>query len=335
MLAVKLTGKKGVVLADVEKPKADENTSVVRVTSSGICGTDINEIYLSEKGQEQTPGHETVGVIEEPGPACKDFSKGARVLINCHVTCGSCGPCRQGDLIFCPSLKAIGFDQDGGMAEYVAVPVTCLRHLPDDISDEEGVLLTDALATSYSALKKTGLAGTGGRLVVFGAGPIGITAIFCASRLGMEVTAVDINKERLEICKTFGAKNTVMGGSADARAELRGIYSGEGFDAALQCTSTGKVFPDCLKVLKNRGVLVNIGVINGVTLDMYDDVTMRELRIFGSRNCNNNMLSEMMDFCRANREIKKLVTHHFPLSKIAEAYETSLRGEGLKILIHP
>ena len=335
MLAVKLTGNRKLLLSEVEKPKVQDNTAIVRVTAAGICGTDINEIYLSTTGQKQTPGHEVVGVIEETGSGCNGFSAGERVLINCHITCGTCEHCKQGDLIFCPSLKAIGFDWDGGMAEYLVVPAGCLRHQPDDISDEEGVLLTDALATTYSALKKTELAGTGGRLVVFGTGAIGVTAIFCASRLGMHVTAVDVNKQRLENCLSLGAEHIVLGGSADTCGELRAISNNKGFDAALQCSGSKQALADCIAVLKNRGALVNVGIINGVTIDLYNDITMRELRVIGSRNCNNNLLAEMIEFCRSNRDIKKLITHHFPLRDAAAAYETAVRGEGLKILIHP
>lgn len=335
MLAVKLSGNKGISLSNVEKPKLKENTAIIHVTACGICGTDVNEIYLSETGQKQTPGHEVVGIIEEIDTEYNCYSAGERVLINCHITCGKCEHCINGDLIFCPSLTAIGFDQDGGMAEYLAAPYGCLRHLPDDISDEEGVLLTDALATSYSALKKTGLSGTGGNLVVFGAGPIGINTIFCASRLGMHVTAVDTNMKRLEEAKTFGAEYIIQGGTVNTCKELLNICNNRGFDAALQCTSSKQVFTDCIAVLKNRGILVNIGIINAVSVDIYNDVTMRELQIIGSRNCNDNMLKEMMDFCRNNRDIKKLVTHHYPLSEAAKAYEASSRGEGLKILIHP
>jgi 2-desacetyl-2-hydroxyethyl bacteriochlorophyllide A dehydrogenase len=334
MLAVKLTGKGGLELKNTDKPEARDGVVLVRVSAAGICGTDVNELYLSELAHEKTPGHEVVGVVEEPGPSCGDFRAGDRVLVNCHVTCGNCRYCVSGDLIFCPSLEAIGFEWDGGLAEYLLVPAASLRHLPDDISDEEGVLLTDALATSYSAVKKTGCA-PGDRVIVFGAGPIGAVAVYCAARLGLEVTAVDINEDRLKRAAALGASRTVKSSPPSIVRELLDQNGGEGYDAVLQCSGVRQSVWDGLKALVNRGTFVNVGIINDVPVNIYDDITMRELRLAGSRNCNSNMLPEMIDFCRAHRDIREIVTHHFALKDAAEAFKTAVRGEGLKIVINP
>lgn len=187
MKALMFTGEGRMELVSKRMPRARDNLVVVKMLASGICGTDL-ELLLPRRGTV-VPGHEGMGIVYETDKA-RRVRVGDRVIINCHVTCRQCAHCEAGDEIFCPELKAIGFDLDGTNEQFLAVPEESLRLLPDDISDEVGVLIGDALGTPYHAVKKAEIR-PGDFVGVWGAGPLGIMAVFLAKALGARVAAVD------------------------------------------------------------------------------------------------------------------------------------------------
>ena len=176
---------------------------VVRVKSAAICGTDREN--LEGPGQSTIPGHENAGeVVAVDKPA--RLKVGDRVAINCHVTCGSCVHCLRGDLYFCKELEAIGFEWDGGFAEYVLVPEACCHPLPDDVSFEAGSLLVDMLGTPFRGVKRAKLL-PGDQVAVWGAGPIGLGALMVASTFGARVASVDLSDYRLDMATGSWAQN--------------------------------------------------------------------------------------------------------------------------------
>lgn len=333
MKAVKLLGKNRVEVVEVPKPQAKDDIVVVRVTSSGICGTDLELLLPSENPVEKIPGHEVTGVVVEVDKV-KKFKAGDRVIVNCHVTCGVCEHCRNGDLIFCRDLKAIGFELDGGDAEYLAIPEASLRLLPEDISEELGVVIGDALGTPYHAVKKAGIV-DGEAVGVFGAGPLGQMAVYCAKGFGAKVTAVDLNDARLESARAFGADYAVNPQKGDFYKEIRFITGGNGFDRVIECSGSKAAIITALNSLKLRGRLVQVGVCPRVELDTFEQLIKKEVEIVGSRNFNDKELDELVDFVRKNPKINDIITHRFSLEEADKAFETALRGEGLKILLKP
>lgn len=331
MKALMFTGDGQMEIVSRERPKARDNIVVVKMLASGICGTDL-ELLLPHKSKV-VPGHEGMGIVYETDKA-KKVRVGDRVSINCHVTCRSCIHCQEGDEIFCPELKAIGFDLDGTNQQFLAVPEESLRVLPNDVSDEAGVLIGDALGTPYHAVKKANIH-PGDYVGVWGAGPLGMMAIFLAKIQGAEVIAVDCNDYRLSMAETYGAKETLNPGKENLKERIFKFTKGRGLHSAIQCTPSGNAVTACLRSLGLRGIMVQIGVCSHLECDLYGLMNEKELTIHASRNFNANEIDELFEIARKNPEIRDLVTHHFPLGQAEKAFRYAKEGRGLKIVIHP
>ena len=331
MKALIFTGNGEMKIVERGMPKAKDRVVVVKMLLSGICGTDLE--MLLPRASDNVPGHEGVGVVYEVDKA-RRFKVGDRVIINCHVTCRHCEHCAAGDEIFCPELKAIGFDLPGTNEQYLAIPEESLRPLPDDISEEVGVLIGDALGTPYHAVKKADIT-PGDYVGVWGAGPLGMMAMFVANKFGARVIAVDVNNTRLEQAMEYGASYIINPMDGDVYEKVREITGGAGLRSAIQCTPSEKAVVAALRCLGLRGILVQVGVCGHVEFDFYGLLNERELSIRASRNFNANELDELMDLARKNPDIKSLVTHRYKLEQAKEAFECAKEGRGLKVVIGP
>jgi len=333
MKAIKFLGENRIAIVNQEKPKAQDDIIIVKVTSSGICGTDIELLLPAKTPLDTTPGHEVTGIVSEVDKAL-NFKVGDRVMVNCHVTCGKCEHCKRGNLIFCPELKAIGFELDGGNAEFLAIPEASLRHLPEDIDDEIAVIIGDTLGTPYHAVEKAEIK-PGEFVGIFGVGPLGQMAVLVAKSFGAKVIATDLDKKRLEMSRNFGSDYLINPSEVDTVAEIMKITRGKGIDKAVQCTPSASAINDALNSLKLRGRLVQVGVCTRLEINPFKQINNKEIEIVGSRNFNNNELGEIIEFARKNPKIKDIITHRFNLDEAEKAFETARTGEGLKVLIKP
>jgi threonine dehydrogenase-like Zn-dependent dehydrogenase len=303
MLAVHFLGQSKISVDEVPTPQPRGREVVVRVRSAAICGTDREN--LEGPGQATIPGHENAGeVVAVDKPA--RVRVGDRVAINCHVTCGGCPHCLKGDLYFCPDLECVGFERDGGFAEFLLVPEACCTPIPDDVSLEAGSLLVDMLGTPFRGVKRARLI-PGDRVAVWGAGPIGLGALMVASRLGARVASLDLSDYRLAMAQDLGA-DLVLNPTRDDVHE------------ALQ------------DAVRERGTLVVVGVSHKLTLNPWEDLICRELTIFGTRNFNAAEFDEMVALVRRGLPLEQAVTHRFPLAEAEAAFELFRSGDCGKIL---
>jgi 2-desacetyl-2-hydroxyethyl bacteriochlorophyllide A dehydrogenase len=336
MLAIHFLGQNRISLDEVPTPEPRGRDVVVRIKSAAICGTDREA--LEGPGQKTIPGHENAGeVVAVDKPA--QLQVGGRVAINCHVTCGSCVHCLRGDLYFCEELEAIGFEWDGGFAEYLLVPEACCHPLPDDVSFEVGSLLVDMLGTPFRGVKRAGLL-PGDRVAVWGAGPIGLGALMVASWFGARVTSVDLSDRRLDMAKNLGAELVLNPARDDLPAALAAWTQGRGIDAAFDCVGSQTVAEQGLAALKQRGKLVVVGVSHELVLNPWEDLICRELTVFGTRNFNAAEFDEMVALVQRGLPVEQTVTHRFPLSEAEAAFELFRSGDCGKILfvdrdLHP
>jgi threonine dehydrogenase-like Zn-dependent dehydrogenase len=225
MKAVVFHGVGDVRLEQVSEPKIkDANDAIVRITSSAICGTDLHFIRGTMGGMKngRIIGHEAVGIVEETGPAVRNFRKGDRVIIPSTVGCGSCNYCRAGFYAQCDRINPAGKlggtvffggpEDSGGLdglqAEYARVPyaATNLVKLPEEISDDQAIMMSDILPTSYQAAEMANIH-SGDTVAIFGCGPVGMMAIACAQHLGAgRIFAIDQVPSRLDQARSHGAE---------------------------------------------------------------------------------------------------------------------------------
>ncbi len=333
MKAVVFDGKGHAITIEKPVPEIPQGYALVKVMAAGICGTDIETLYHNpNQPPDAVPGHEISGVIESTN-GCKTFAAGDRVVVNIHVTCLKCDHCKEGNLIFCKELTCIGFELDGGDAEYVLVPEVNLRAIPADITYEQGVLLTDALGTPFHAVKKADI--KKGELVgVSGAGPLGIMCILSVLHFGGIVVAIDVVGKRLEAARKFGAAYTVNALN-DVKKEVDIITGGKGLDKVIECSGSEIAIKTDLEIIKCRGIMVQVGVCTKLTLNLYDLIVAREIIFKGSRNFHDSEIPEMIELIRNCPNINDVFTHRFTLDEAQQAFDIAERREGLKILLMP
>jgi threonine dehydrogenase-like Zn-dependent dehydrogenase len=335
MRANVFAGPNKLEIRDVPKPRAAAGEAVIRLTLSTICGTDVHILrgeYPVRPGL--VIGHEAVGVIAELGAGVTGYEIGDRVLVGAITPCGQCHGCLSGHQSQCghgDGFEAIGgwrFGNtiDGAQADYLRVPYAQanLAKIPNDLRDEQVVLLADIASTGFAGAESGGVK-PGDSVVVFGQGPIGLCATIGARLMGAAlVIGVDPDANRREIAKKMGADITINPMIDDVAAEVKKITGG-GADVAIEALGTQPTFEAGLRSLRPGGTLSSLGVYSGKLAVPYDafDAGLGDIRIVTTL-CpgGKERMRRLMELVRHGRiDLTPLLTHRYPLERIAEAYE--------------
>lgn len=351
MLATVFYGKDDIRVEEVERPRAAANDAVIRVTLTTICGTDLHILrgeYPVKPGL--VIGHEPVGVIEELGAAVTGYKVGDRVLVGAITPCGQCGACLSGHLSQCghgEGYEAIGgwrFGNtiNGAQAEYLLVPnaQANLAKIPDQLTDEQVVLLADIASTGFAGAE-SGQIRIGDSVVVFAQGPIGLCATAGAKLMGAAlVIGIDGDDNRLAVARRMGADVVFDYRQVDVAAEVQKLTGG-GADVAIEALGTQETFEGALRSLRPGGTLSSLGVYSGKLQLPYDAFAagLGDHRIVTSL-CpgGKERMRRLMEVVRHGRvDFTQLLTHTFPLEKIKDAYQLfGGRSDGvLKVAIKP
>jgi len=328
-----------------EKPKPvviEPGDAIVRVTRTTICGTDLHilkgDVPSCEPGR--TLGHEGVGVIEQVGPGVTAFKPGDPVLISCITSCGRCGYCRRGMYSHCTTGGWIlGNVIDGTQAEFVRVPHadTSLYPIPAGADEEALVMLSDILPTGFECGVLNGKIAPGSSVAIVGAGPIGLATLLTAQFYSpAEIIMIDLDENRLEVARRFGATCTINGANDDAVEAVKAVTDGRGADAAIEAVGIPATFELCERIVAPGGVIANIGV-HGAKVDLH-------LETLWSRNIS--ITTRLVDTATTPMLLKtvtsgkldptKLITHRFSLDDVLEAYDVFGRAAetgALKVII--
>lgn len=251
MKAIVFGGIGKVALRNVPDPKIKDRTdAIIRITSSAICGTDLHFIRGTAPGMKEGRilGHEAVGIVEEVGKSVRNLRRGDRVVVPSTVGCGSCTYCRAGYQSQCNVANPRGANAgtvffggpeeagglDGLQAEYARIPFAGvgLVKLPEEITDDQAILMSDILPTSYMAAIMAEVKPSD-NVAVFGCGPVGLFAILCAQHLGAgRVFAIDSVESRLEMARAHGAE-AINFQQEDPVSVLKDLTNGAGPDRAI------------------------------------------------------------------------------------------------------
>ena len=334
----------------VEKPVAGPGEAVIRVTLTTICGTDLHILkgeYPVRPGL--TIGHEPVGVIEQLGPGVTGYKIGDRVLVGAITPCGQCLACLSNHQAQCghgAGYEAIGgwrFGNtiNGAQAEYLLVPYAQanLAKIPDDLKDEQVVLLADIASTGFAGAE-SGQIKIGDRVVVFAPGPIGLCATAGAKLMGASlVIGVDEDEGRLATARRMGADVVINFRKSDPVTEVMKLTGG--VDVAIEALGTQQTFESCLRCLRPGGTLSSLGVYSGKLQLPYEYFAagLGDHRIVTTL-CpgGKERMRRLMNMVRSGRfDPTPLLTHSFPLVEIKEGYRVfGNRLDGvLKVAIRP
>jgi threonine dehydrogenase-like Zn-dependent dehydrogenase len=344
-------GKNDIRVEEVERPSAGVGEVVMRVTLTTICGTDLHILrgeYPVKPGL--VIGHEPVGVISEIGPGVEGYEVGDRVIVGAITPCGQCRACMSGQLSQCGhggGYEAMGgwrFGNtiDGAQAEYLRVPnaQANLAKIPDELTDEQVVLLADIASTGFSGAESGGVK-IGDAVVVYAQGPIGLCATAGARLMGASlVIGVDGDSNRLRMAKQLGADVVLDYRECDTVAEVKRLTGG-GADVAIEALGTQETFENCLRSLRPGGTLSSLGVYSGKLQMPYEAFAagLGDHRIVTTL-CpgGKERMRRLLEVVRAGRvDLTPLLTHTFSLEEIAKGYEVfGGRKEGvLKVAIRP
>jgi threonine dehydrogenase-like Zn-dependent dehydrogenase len=351
MLATVFHGPNDIRLDRVPRPHPAAGEAVIKVTLTTICGTDVHILrgeYPVAPGL--VIGHEAVGIIHELGEGLEGFQIGDRVLVGAITPCGQCRACLSDQSAQCgggDDYRALGgwrFGNtiNGAQAEYLLVPYAQanLAKVPQELSDEDVILLADIASTGISGAESGNVA-IGDTVAVFAQGPIGLCAAIGARLMGASlVIGVDGDRNRLDFARRMGVDVCLDYHDVNPVDEIKRITGG-GADVSIEALGTQETFENALRCLRPGGTLSSLGVYSGKLHVPYDAFAagIGDYRIVTTL-CpgGRERMRRLMSLVQNRRiDLKPMITHHFPLEKIHEAYQVfSERQAGvMKVAIKP
>lgn len=319
--------------------------AVVKIETTTICGTDLHILHGDVPTVEagRTIGHEGVGTVVDVGSGVTNFKKGDRVIVSCISKCGSCQFCQAGFPDHCQGTGAgigwiLGHLVDGTLAEAVRVPFAdfSLHKVPEGVTDEKAVFLSDSLPTGYEIGVLAGGVKPGDVVAVVGAGAVGLAAILTTGLYGASrVIAIDTNEFRLKKALEFGATDAVVAGDS-MKDQVMGMTDGLGVDVAIEAVGFPETLQAALSLVRPRGRVANIGV-HGVPVEFpmealwIGNITVTMGLVHAS---STPTLLKMVASGRIPSE--KMGTHRFALNDIDSAWNTfanAAEQQALKVVL--
>ncbi|MDQ1711484.1 MAG: hypothetical protein QOE45_934 [Frankiaceae bacterium] len=322
-------------LDEVPVPEPGPGEVRVAVRACGICGSDVHLLHgVTPTGPlPLTLGHEPSGVVDDPGDSA--WAAGARVAIAAGYGCGECAACLADRENVCPRLVIPGIDRDGAQAAYVVVPARALVALPDTVDFATGAILTDAVATPFHAIRRSGIE-AGGTAVVYGLGGLGLHAVAILKQVvGARVIGVDPLPAARERALAFGA-DEVVDSSEPARA-VRAMTGG-GADCAYEFVGNAAVTDQAVKSLRGGGTCTVVGVTpQPLHLGLPQALLVAgELRLQGSFGCSRAELAELVGLVAGGRlDLTGTITHRYALADFDAGLRTleTKDGDPIRVVV--
>lgn len=333
MRAASFLGEGRIELQDVPVPAPGPGELLVKVEAAALCGSDRRAF---EAGSNVIPGHETAGAVVASG-AGTSVAEGTRGSVFLVAFCNRCERCTSGSRGACLQKEAmLGFDRDGGFAEYQLVPERCFLPVDPALTADDAAMLLDMTGTPLHALRRAGaLASPPPVAAVVGAGPVGLASILALRAAGVQtVLALDVVAYRLEFAQRLGAEPIEADKGAAKR--VRGAVAGLP-PLVLEASGNPRGQRLALDILGAGGSLVVLGH-SPAPLEVWPtpDLIQQEKTILGSEYFDTREFAGNQRLLLDGRlDPRRLISHHFPLDSIEEAYRIFWSGESGKVVIYP
>jgi len=326
-----------IVFEDVPKPEVGKGQVLIKVRACGVCGSDVH-VWRGEHPFTSYPviqGHEFSGIVESVGEDVKGIRSGMKVTVEPSMVCGKCYPCRHGRYNICDNLKVMGFQTDGCHREFFMVPAEKVIPVPEELSFESAAMVEPA-AVAVHAVKKTELK-KGAKVVVLGAGPIGILTMQVAKALGAsEAMITDVVDFRLEVARRLGADYVVNAGREDVLAAIKERFGEDKADVIFECVGAEGTLEAAIQGARKGSRIVVVGVVGGKPRLSIGLVQDRELEMVGT------LMYMKDDFLTAIELIKsgqitptEMITARFKFRDLPKAYREAdeNRQKNLKVMV--
>ena len=318
MKAMVLTAPGELVLNDVVKPRQDASQVLVRVTHSGLCGTDY-KIYSGAIPVRHPliMGHEMAGEVVESGSS--ELRPGDRVIVDPELYCGTCFYCFAGQTNLCPNGVLLGRDADGGFAEYVVAPRSQVFPLPDAI-DPQTAPLIQVLTTCLHAQRQIEIF-PGESVVVIGLGVTGqIHCQLAKARGASPVIGIEPNEWRRGVAAKLGVDVTLASGEGNVQRVLDAT-NGRGADVVIEATGIGPVIADAINMARPGGRILLFGITTAPEVRWpFYQLYFKELTLYSSRAAKSEDYPASIDLvARGVVQLKPLVSDVMPLGELKAA----------------
>ncbi|CAI6019445.1 L-galactonate-5-dehydrogenase [Paenibacillus sp. JJ-100] len=315
------------VLKELPQPERAEEEALVAIRRIGICGTDLH----AYKGNQpfftypRVLGHELAGIIEEIGPNEAGLKSGDQVSIIPYLHCGHCVACRSGKTNCCASMQVMGVHVDGGMRERITVPVSHLLKAEGLTLDETAMV--EPLSIGAHAVRRAALQ-PGERVVVIGAGPIGLGVMAFAKQAGAYVIAVDRNLDRLELSRSWAGVDEIVQADDTAIQRVSEITGGDYATAVFDATGNVHSMNGAISYVAHGGQLIFVGLVKADITFHDPEFHKREMSILGSRNATRQDFEQVLTTLRDKRlTMDGYITHRTPFDELPNAIDIWLLPE--------
>lgn len=305
---------------DVPEPEPDAGQVLVRTRASGVCRTDLKVIggAIPTVPTPIIPGHELAGEVAALGDGVVGHRVGDRVLASLDVTCGVCAYCRTGQRDYCISLRRLGMEIDGSLAEYVVVPAANLLRVPDGVPYEEAATIPDAVGSPYHAVVRRAGVRPGQVVAVYGLGGLGLTAVQVAAIAGARVIGIARTPERRQLAEELGATWTVDPSGTDVVDAVRELTDGLGVHAFLDIVGTDESVDQAVRASRKGGRVVVVGYLVPQLRATMMRLVYDEISILGSRGSTRGDLEEAVDLV-GRRVLRPVIGATFTLDRLDAA----------------
>lgn len=323
-----MQGLNNIEIKEIEIPKVDKNSVLVKIEYVGICGSDVHYYHNGACGPFKVDlnkdfmlGHECAGVVVEVGSDVKSLKTGDKVALEPGITCGKCEFCKTGRYNLCPDVVFLATPPvQGCYEEYIAFPENMCFKLPENVSTKEGALI-EPLAVGFHAAAQ-GNVGVGDTVVILGSGCIGlVTLLACKARGAGKIIVTDLVDARLEKAKELGADYVINGKDTDVFAEISKFTGGSGADKVIETAGSSYTIAQTAHIVKRGGTIVLVGLAAVEEINYnFAQIMDKEAEIKSVFRYRNIYPKAIEAVASGNIDISGIVTHEYDLEHIQNAF---------------